>query len=363
MIIESVMGLQLAGYWVHDLDPFAVRFPEGFPLPGIRWYGLAYLVGFVAAWWLLRLLARRGRLGRVHPEEVGDLVFWAAVGAVVGGRLGYAILYNFTLTVRQPWTIFQVWQGGMASHGGILGVTVALVAWWSRHKEGRFDATATENGGSASSRAGEPDRKDSRKQKKMKSKKQRKSAGVKAARGTRKEEAERVAWWRRWAATLRSPGAWRLGDGVVSVAPIGLFFGRVANFINGELWGRPTEVPWAVVFPESRAPLVPRHPSALYEAALEGVLLFVVLFPAVYRGWFKPGRGVVTFVLGYAVVRVFVEFFREPDPGIGYQWLHLTRGQWLSFVMAGIGVAVWCWVVRAVNKERSGNQGSAEAGG
>ena len=135
-------------------------------------------------------------------------------------------------------------------------------------------------------------------------------------------------------------------DGVVAVTPVGLFFGRVANFVNGELWGRPSELPWAVIFPMSPEPLVPRHPSALYEAALEGVLLFAWLFPGALRGKWRAGGAAARFVIGYAIVRVLVEFFREPDEGIGFGWLGLTRGQWLSLAMAVLGVVLLWWVRR-----------------
>jgi len=362
------MGYLLAGYWHHNFDPFIIRFPEGFFLPGIRWYGMAYLAGFFIGWLLLRVLAARNRLGGVRVSEVSDVVFWCAVGAVLGGRIGYALFYNFSMTVREPWTLLQVWQGGMASHGGILGVTIALVAWWGHRlrrppppspeaeftetpddeggaqREGTWDAgdrEANEKGKATTTRAATPR---ARKRRHVRAPHTGRS-GYRTAESSSPEAISTDApLLKRWAMALRSTGFWRLGDGIVAVAPVGLFFGRMANFINGELWGRQTEVPWAVVFPESPPPLVPRHPSALYEAFLEGIVLFCWLFPGVLRGRWRAGGAGVRFVLGYAAVRFIVEFFREPDEGIGFQLLHLTRGQWLSIVMAGVGVALFKWV-------------------
>jgi phosphatidylglycerol:prolipoprotein diacylglycerol transferase len=340
--ILSAPPLTLAAAYLHDLDPFAIRFPDGFFLPGIRWYGLSYLAGFVAGWALLRPLARRGRLGGVRVEEIGDLIFWAAVGAVLGGRLGYAIFYNFIYTALHPWTLPFVWQGGMASHGGMIGVALAVGLWWQGRGEG---GPAGENGFSQGSGS------------------EVESAAPASRRKERKSRAKlqqavaaRPSLWSRLVAAYRSAGFWRVADGLCAVAPAGLFFGRMANFVNGELWGRPTGSDWGVVFPLSPEPLVPRHPSQLYEAALEGILLLAWLYPGVWRGRWSAGGASVRFLIGYAAARFVVEFFREPDAEIGYQWLHLTRGQWLSFAMAVIGF----WLLRRLRSRNAilnpGNQ-------
>lgn len=316
------MGLLLAAHWTHSLDPFAIRFTEQF---GIRWYGLAYLAGFLGAWLLLLPVARRGRLGGTKPEHVSDLIFWCAMGTVLGGRLGYSIFYNFSETLSRPWSIVEVWQGGMASHGGILGVAVAAAWWWSR-RDARADEKAHMDESAAPA---------SRKH----------AARAAAASGKRAAAKRPEGGWRGFLTAWRTGDFWFMADGLAAVTPVGLFFGRVANFINGELWGRPSEAPWAVIFPASPPPLVPRHPSVLYEAALEGLVLFAWLYPGLWRGRWKPGGAAIRFLLGYAVARFVVEFFREPDAGIGLQWLNLTRGQWLTVFMTLAAFWLW-WILR-----------------
>jgi phosphatidylglycerol:prolipoprotein diacylglycerol transferase len=315
------MGLYLAAHWTHSLDPFALRFTEQF---GIRWYGLAYLAGFIAAWLLLLPVARRGRLGGTKPEHVSDLIFWCAMGAVLGGRLGYSFFYNFGETVARPWSLIEVWKGGMASHGGILGVAVAAGWWWSRR-----DTRVADTPDSGESAAPPP----------------RKHAARAAPSNKRAAAKHTPGGVRGFLAAWRTGDFWRMADGLAAVTPVGLFFGRVANFINGELWGRPSEVSWAVIFPASPPPLLPRHPSVLYEAALEGLVLFAWLYPGLWRGRWKPGGAAIRFLFGYAAARFVVEFFREPDEGIGLQWLNLTRGQWLTVFMALAAFWLW-WILR-----------------
>ncbi len=259
-------------HWVHDLSPFLIRFGESF---GIRYYGLAYLAGFAAAWWLLTVHVRRGRTP-LSNERIGDLMTALVVGVLVGGRLGYFLFYQPATLWREPLEILRVWDGGMASHGGFLGVAVAL--WWC----GR---------------------------------------------------AFRVSWR-------------HLGDLVVTAAPAGLFFGRLANFINGELWGKISDAPWAVVFPASAVPgtpveLIPaRHPSQLYAAALEGLLLLALLQTLAARtDWLSraPGRISGVFLIAYAIVRSITEIFREPDAGL---ILGLSRGTFYSIFLVLGGVAL-----------------------
>ncbi len=265
MSASSICSLPLA-YWVHDWDPFLIQFSESF---GIRYYGVAYLLGFLAGGWLL---ARywKARRSQLPAEQVSDLMIALVLGVMIGGRLGSFLLYDPGALVRDPLSFFRVWEGGMASHGGMLGVAVAL-AWFARSRKIPF---------------------------------------------------------------------LHLGDLVASVAPAGLFFGRIANFINGELWGKSTTVAWAVIFPKSPEPLMPRHPSQLYEAALEGLLIFVVLQ---WRFWKtdavqkSPGRLAGEFFLLYAIARAVCEVFREPDASL---ILGLSRGTFYSLFLIVGGVAL-----------------------
>jgi phosphatidylglycerol:prolipoprotein diacylglycerol transferase len=262
-------------YWVDNFSPFVVRFTDNF---GIRYYGLAYLLGFIVGGGLLYRYAHTGR-SLVPAAKVADLVTALVIGVLIGGRLGSYLLYGgWQRFHTDPLEIFRVWEGGMASHGGMIGVALAL-AWFAR--------------------------------------------------------ANKIPYL-------------HLGDLIVSVAPAGLFFGRIANFINGELWGKMTRVPWAVIFPLSEQPgtpiklMFPRHPSQLYEAALEGALLFAYLQ---WRFWksdvvrTRPGRLSGEFFVGYALVRIFCEIFREPDVGVSLI-LGLSRGTFYSLFLIVIGAAL-----------------------
>ncbi len=262
-------------HWVHDWSPFLIRFTESF---GIRYYGLAYVCGFAAGWALLVLYSRK-HLTSLKPEQAGDLITALVVGVLLGGRLGYFALYQPGVLLRDPIALLRVWDGGMASHGGFVGVAAAL--WW-------------------------------------------------CGRG------------------FRLP--WRhLGDLVASIAPAGILFGRVANFINGELWGKISVVPWAVVFPQSATPetpleqIPPRHPSQLYAAALEGLLLLALTQWLVWRTPLlrrHPGRVAGCFLIGYAVARAIGEIFREPDAGL---ILGLSRGTFYSLFLVVGGIALLLW--------------------
>ena len=259
----------LLAYWTHDLSPFLFRFGESF---GIRYYGLSYLLGFASAAWLLSRYWRAGR-SQLPPNKISDLIIVLVIGVMVGGRLGSFLLYHPEQLVTDPLSLFRVWEGGMASHGGMMGVAVAL-AWFSR--------------------------------------------------------ANKISFL-------------HLSDVVNSAAPLGLFFGRIANFINGELWGKPTDVSWAVIFPLSPQPLVPRHPSQLYQAILEGGLLFAYMQ---WRFWRSdavkstPGRLTGEFLIVYAIMRALGEIFREPDAAL---ILGLSRGTFYSifFVAAGAGIMAY----------------------
>jgi phosphatidylglycerol:prolipoprotein diacylglycerol transferase len=265
-------------HWVHDWSPFLLRFPDGFPLEGIRFYGLAYLLGFVAAYLLLRLYRARGR-SPLGPGQELDLFTYLLIGVIAGGRLGYVLFYDTAAFLRNPLLLFEIWKGGMASHGGMIGVVVALALFTRRH---RISFLA-------------------------------------------------------------------LADRLATVAPVGLFLGRLANFINGELWGRPTTVPWAVIFPESPPDPAtglpePRHPSQLYQAATEGLLLFAWLQ---WRFWRNPrlpaGQLGAEFLLGYGILRILTELFRAPDAPL---ILGLSRGQFFSLPLVLVGAALLLWLRR-----------------
>lgn len=244
-----------------DIDPVALSIG---PL-AIRWYGLMYLVGFLGGALLGVWRAKQPGSGWT-PQMVWDLLFYIALGVVIGGRLGYTLFYQFGYFLERPWEIFYLWSGGMSFHGGVIGVLVAMVLFARRSDKSLFE----------------------------------------------------------------------IGDFAVPLMPLGLGAGRIANFINQELWGRVTDVPWGVVFPAAGA--MPRHPSQLYEALLEGLVLFVVLWIYSSRPR-RPGAVAGLFLVGYAVSRIFVEFFREPDAHLGpiaFDWL--TMGQLLSIPMLLVGL-------------------------
>lgn len=243
------------------IDPVALAIG---PLQ-VHWYGLMYLFGFAAAWGLGRVRAQRYGW---TADQVEDLLFYGAIGVIVGGRLGYSLAYDLANSLANPLNIFKVWQGGMSFHGGLLGVAAAF--WW-------FSSTSGKS-------------------------------------------------------------FFAISDFIVPMVPLGLFFGRIGNFINSELWGKVSAVPWAMVFPTG-GPL-PRHPSQLYEAGLEGLVLFVILWW--YSSSPKP-LGAVSglFLLGYGIARFMIEFVRIPDAQYGYlafDWL--TMGQILSLPMIAVGVFV-----------------------
>jgi len=258
-------------FWVDDLGPFLG--PHWGNL-GIRYYGLAYVLGFLSAAWLLGRYARAGR-SLLPSRAIGDLMVAIVAGVLVGGRLGYFLLYQPRTLAADPLALLRVWEGGMASHGGFLGVAVAVALFARAH---------------------------------------------------------------------RIPFL-HLGDLAASTASAGLFFGRVANFINGELWGRMTTVPWAVIFPRSEpdAPVwmvPPRHPSQLYEAGLEGLLLLTYAQARFWRSDIvrrQPGRLAGEYLLAYAAVRIFGELFREPDASL---ILGMSRGSFYSLLLAVAGAAL-----------------------
>jgi phosphatidylglycerol---prolipoprotein diacylglyceryl transferase len=252
-----------------QIDP--VAFAIG-PL-AVRWYGLMYLAGFAAGWWLgLRRIAQ-GR-APVTRRQFDDLIFLAVLGVILGGRLGYVIFYKPGHYLANPLEVFAIWQGGMSFHGGLLGVMLAMA----------------------------------------------------------------FAAWRHGIDYLR------LMDFVAPLCPLGIAAGRMGNFINGELWGRVTDVPWGMVF--RGAGDAPRHPSQLYQFALEGILLFLILW--LYSSRPRP-RGAVSalFLVGYGALRFIAEFGREPDAFLGYLALGLTMGQWLCLPMVAGGLWLFWWSRRS----------------
>lgn len=263
-------------YWVHDLSPFLIRFPENpIGLDGIRYYGLAYLLGFFAAWGLLRLYDARGKFA-IHADARASLMTAIILGVIVGGRIGYMLLYDLDTLLRQPLQTLRVDQGGMASHGGFVGVFLAMI----------------------------------------------------------------------WFAKKYNQDFLKLSDMVVTLAPLGLCFGRIANFINGELWGRVTQVSWAVIFPDSPGVYdaaqhlliqEPRHPSQLYAALLEGILLFAYVQWRFWRTYSSAGQLGGEFLIGYGIVRIFGELFREPDAAL---MMGLSRGQFYSIFMILAGIVI-----------------------
>jgi len=256
-------------------DPVLISFG---PI-AIRWYALAYIVGILLGWLYARAIIRRDALwGGSAPLTVtdyDDFVLWVTLGIILGGRIGYVLLYNPSYFAENPWESLELWKGGMSFHGGFLGCVLAVILF-ARH---------------------------------------------------------------------RGLPILSLGDLTCAAGTIGIFLGRIANFINGELWGRPTDVPWAMVFPTG-GPL-PRHPSQLYEAVLEGLVLLVALTLLIRAGALKrPGLILGAFTFGYGVARTIGEHFREPDPQLGFLWGSWTMGMLLSLPLMLAGIAIIVWALR-----------------
>jgi phosphatidylglycerol:prolipoprotein diacylglycerol transferase len=229
----------------------------------IRWYSLAYICGIILAWWYVtRLLREPG--APMATRHADDLVFYATLGILIGGRLGYVLFYLPRHYLDNPSEIFKLWQGGMSFHGGAIGVSLAMI----------------------------------------------------------------------YLARKNRLNLLRVSDYISCAVPIGLFLGRLANFVNGELWGRATDVPWAMIFPSDISGQ-PRHPSQLYEAGLEGIGLFCLLAWLFWRtdARYKPGRLTGAFLLGYGLIRVLLENFRQPDEALGFIVGPITMGQILSLPM------------------------------
>jgi len=229
----------------------------------VRWYGIAYLIGFAA--WYLYISQKRRRRRLAIEGKVDTLVTYAILGVILGGRIGYILIYNLPYYLAHPLNMLAIWQGGMSFHGGATGLIIAGILFCKRYKVDFYS----------------------------------------------------------------------LADETVSIAPVGLFFGRIANFINDELYGRVSNLPWAMVFPKG-GPL-PRHPSELYEAFLEGIVLLIIMQLSKRFLLDKKGKLLWLFIMLYGVFRFLVEFTREPDPQLGFIVAGLSMGQLLSIPMIIIG--------------------------
>ncbi len=242
-----------------NIDPIALQLG---PI-SIHWYGIMYMLAFVSAWWLAM---RRASIAGFSKEQVSDIIFYGAIGVVLGGRIGYILFYQFGAFIKEPSMILRVWEGGMSFHGGLIGVILAVI-FCARRQQRSFAS---------------------------------------------------------------------IMDFVAPIVPLGLGAGRLGNFIGGELWGRPTELPWGMVFPH--VDQLARHPSQLYQFALEGIFLFILVW--LYSA--KPRASLQVsgmFLLGYGGQRLVVEFARQPDAHlnfIAFGWL--TQGQLLSMPMIALGL-------------------------
>jgi phosphatidylglycerol:prolipoprotein diacylglycerol transferase len=234
----------------------------------VHWYGLMYLVGFVGAWLLAYWRMQHYKLDWT-TEQISDLIFYAALGVILGGRIGYMVFYNSQELIHHPWMLIKIWEGGMSFHGGLLGVILAILLFARKFKKPIL----------------------------------------------------------------------AVGDFVAPLVPLGLAAGRVGNFINGELWGRVTDVPWAMIYPHVDDQ--PRHPSQIYEFGLEGIALFLLVW--CYAAKPRPeGRVSAVFLIGYSICRLIAECFRQPDAQMGFiafGWL--TMGQILSIPMLLLGIGLW----------------------
>jgi phosphatidylglycerol:prolipoprotein diacylglycerol transferase len=255
-----------------DFDPVALSIG---PID-LRWYALAYMAGFLIGWWVIKKSLEKYPSTHLNKTMIDDSLTWIIVAVIIGGRFGYVVFYNADYYLSNPIDALKIWQGGMAFHGGLIGVITAMVLFAWKHKIPFF----------------------------------------------------------------------ALSDRVALVTPIGLFFGRLANFINGELPGRPTDAPWGMIFREGD---VARHPSQLYQAATEGLILFIILLILFRIKFVREHFGILSgmFLSGYALQRFFVEYTRMPDAQIGLLAFGLSMGQWLCIPMFLAGVTIVIYAVKS----------------
>jgi len=248
---------------IHKINPIFISLGDFH----IYWYGVMYLIGFLLVWFVGSFYIKN-KITNLSQDNFSDLLFYGFLGVLIGGRVGYAIFYNFSYTLENPITIFYIWNGGMSFHGGFIGVLLSILLFCKNKKKLFFE----------------------------------------------------------------------ISDFIVRLVPIGLFTGRIGNFINGELWGKTSDVPWGIVFPKVDNAI--RHPTQLYEAFLEGILLFIILNFLISR---KQKSKVITayFLILYSLFRFVVEFYRVPDHHIGYlafNWV--TMGQVLCLPMFILGLYI-----------------------
>ena len=256
---------------VHNFDPVLVdlHFIE------IRWYSLAYIFGIIFGWIYAKKIIRKIRynntLHYLKVDDFDEFIFYLVIGIILGGRLGYVLIYNYNYYIENLIEIFFIWNGGMSFHGGLVGTIAATIFFTGKKKINTFIYL----------------------------------------------------------------------DIIACVAPIGLFFGRISNFINGELYGKISSMPWSVVFPNVDS--LPRHPSQIYEAFLEGILLFIIINFLAFKKRFIFNNGMISvyFLFFYAILRIFSEIFREPDEQLGFLFYSLTMGQLLSAIMIVFGITIY----------------------
>jgi phosphatidylglycerol---prolipoprotein diacylglyceryl transferase len=248
-----------------SIDPILLQIG---PLP-IRWYSLAYIAGIVLGVLYIKFLSKKSKTN-LGKDFLDDFILYAVIGIIIGGRLGYVLLYGLNKYIHNPLAIFKTWEGGMSFHGGLVGFLIAMILLGKSKKISH----------------------------------------------------------------------WKILDLSACAAPIGIFFGRIANFINGELFGRVSDIHWGMVFPYG-GPL-PRHPSQIYEALSEGLLLFIIMNVLFFKfHMFKTERRLsAMFAILYSFFRIIVEFFREPDASIGYIFGYLTMGQLVSFAIMLVGISM-----------------------
>lgn len=259
-------------HYIVKFDPFAIRFPDGFFLEGIRWYGLSYLAGFLVGLLLLNFYSTK-KISPLSKDQNSSLITYLLFGVIIGGRLGYMLLYDFHNFISNPLTIFEIWRGGMASHGGFVGIILAVFLFCKFNKQSFL----------------------------------------------------------------------KVSDLIACVGTFGIFLGRLANFINGELWGKISQVKWAMIFPHSDISatnindILPRHPSQLYEAFAEGLFIFIYLQIRLFKGKPRAGQLAGEFFVLYGIARIVCEVFREPDIGVSLI-LGLSRGTFYSIFCLFLGV-------------------------